>query len=367
MLDAGSSAIGPEAQYRALLAGNVLEADPAQAHVVDVLETRFHKLCRPPPRWRKWLNRPGPVVRGLYLHGGVGRGKTLLMDMFAAALDLGLVPVRRVHFHRFMDEIHRALRNLDGARDPLRQVAGNIASRARVMCFDEFHVSDIGDAMILAELLSAMFDRGVMLVATSNTAPRELYAGGLQRARFRPAIDLIERHCEVLELDSGQDYRLRELTRHPLYYTPNENGGERELVAEFDALARGETVSKTPIRIRARDIQPVRRAGAVAWFEFDVLCGGPRSSSDYIELARRFGTLIVSEVPAMDDDHNDPARRFIHLVDECYDRGVKLIISAAVPPEVLYRGRRLADPFQRTASRLIEMQSREYLERPHRP
>lgn len=358
---------GPQARYRALLADGALEADSAQARVVDALERRFRRLSRPEKRWRKWLGRPAPAVRGLYLHGGVGRGKTLLMDMFYACLDDAQIPVRRIHFHRFMDEIHGALRDIPGARDPLKRVAGDIASRARVLCFDEFHVSDIGDAMILAELLSALFERGTTLVATSNTAPSDLYAGGLQRARFLPAIDLIERHCEVVELDAGRDYRLRELTRHPRYYTPKTGDAGDGLSAEFEALARADAVSRAPIRIRDRDIQPVKRAGQVAWFEFDVLCQGPRAAADYIELTRRFGTLIVSGVPVMDDHHNDPARRFIHLVDECYDRSVKLIVSAAAPAEELYRGKRLAEPFQRTVSRLIEMQSREYLARPHHP
>lgn len=361
-----AEAAGPLQRYLHLLETGDIQPDPAQRQIVTQLDDRFQRL-KPAPsglltRWRK-----PPRVRGLYLHGQVGRGKTMLMDLLAHSLDQAQIPVWRIHFHRFLDQIHQQLNGLSRQRNPLQQVADQIANRARVLCFDEFHVGDIGDAMILGELLQALFARRVVLITTSNCAPGELYADGLQRARFLPAIAAIEAHCEVCQLDAPTDYRLRELVRHPVYYWPDDAAARSGLAEEFRNLASGETISTTPLKVRGRQLQPLRRAGPVAWFDFATLCGGPRSSADYIELAKRFGTLIVSEVPQLNDDDNNAARRLIHLVDECYDRAVKLIMAADVPPESLYRGQRLAAPFQRTVSRLTEMQSHDYLALPHRP
>jgi len=360
------AAPGPLARYRSLVEDGSLEPDPAQRAAIASLERCFTALADRRTglidRWR----RRRPPVEGMYLHGRVGRGKTLLMDLFAESLREAGIPVWRIHFHRFMDRVQDELRQR-GGRDPLPAIARDVVARCRVLCFDEFHVSDIGDAMLLGGLLQPLFERGLCLVATSNTAPRDLYAGGLQRQRFVPAIEAIERHCEVLELAAGTDYRLRELSRHRIYYHPLDADARDELAAEFASLARGETVSEAALDIRGRPLKPLRRAGSVAWFEFDTLCRGPRASGDYIELARRFSTLVLSAVPIMDEPDNDAARRFIHLVDECYDRAVKLIVSAAGPPEALYTGKRLAAPFERTVSRLVEMQSHEYLGREHRP
>lgn len=358
---------GPLARYRALLAREELQADAAQQDVVERLDERYRALLDRPAglidRWR----RRHPSVNGLYVHGGVGRGKTLLMDLFAESLDEAGVPVWRIHFHRFMDHVQDALKDHGRQRDPLPAMAREIAGRCRVLCFDEFHVSDIADAMLLSGLLQPLFERGLCLVATSNTAPRDLYAGGLQRKRFMPAIEAIERHCEVVLLDAETDYRLRELSRHRTYYYPADQATREEMAGEFTALTRGERPSEAPLEVRGRTLKPLRRAGPVAWFDFETLCLGPRASGDYIELARRFSTLFVSDVPAMKESDNDAARRFIHLVDECYDRAVKLVISAEVGPKQLYTGKRLAAPFERTVSRLIEMQSHEYLGREHRP
>lgn len=290
----------------------------------------------------------------------------MLMDLLAESLEETGQAVWRIHFHRFMDHIHARLHELSMRKDPLDLVADQIAGKARVLCFDEFHVSDIADAMMLGELLKGLFERRVTLVATSNTEPDQLYADGLQRARFLPAIEAIKLHCHIHELAANVDYRLRELIRHPIYYCPDDAEARKDLAAEFQALAAGERISQAALDIRGHRIQPIKRAGSVAWFDFATLCQGPRASGDYIELAQRFGTLFVSEVPEMDEGDNDAARRFIHLVDECYDRAVKLIISAAVPPQLLYTGKRLAAPFERTISRLIEMQSRDYLGLPHK-
>ncbi len=358
---------GPLQHYEELVAAGRLTDDPGQRRLLGHFQDLFERLQASRPGLVDRLKKRHPRVNGLYLHGSVGRGKTMLMDLFAESLGNAGIDAWRIHFHRFMDTIHDRLRAQDKRRDPLEVVAADVAARARVLCFDEFHVSDIGDAMILGGLLKALFARGVTLVATSNTAPADLYAGGLQRERFLPAIAAIERHCRVETLDGAEDYRLRELIRHPVYHHPADEHARTELAEEFHALAAGEQISKAPLKVRGHTLQPLKRAGSVIWFDFATLCEGPRAASDYIELARRFGTLIVSDIPQMDETDNNAARRFIHLVDECYDRAVKLIVSADTAPTELYTGRRLAAPFERTSSRLIEMQSREYLELAHRP
>ncbi|RFF30748.1 cell division protein ZapE [Wenzhouxiangella sediminis] len=358
---------GPLERYRALVEQDQLQADAAQQGVVERLQGRYRQLLDRPTglidRWR----RRHPPVEGLYVHGQVGRGKTMLMDLFAESLHEAGVPAWRIHFHRFMDHVQDELKRHGRQRDPLPTMAREIAGRCRVLCFDEFHVSDIADAMLLGGLLQPLFERGLCLVATSNTAPGDLYAGGLQRERFVPAIEAIERHCEVVQLDAETDYRLRELSRHRTYYHPASEGTREEMRQEFATLTRGEPTGDAPLDVRGRSLRPLHRAGPVVWFDFETLCLGPRASGDYIELARRFSTIFLSDVPAMDESDNNAARRFIHLVDECYDRAVKLVISAEVAPEALYQGKRLASPFERTVSRLIEMQSHEYLGREHRP
>jgi len=357
---------GPLARYRSLVEGDQLQADAAQQAVVERLEQRYRTIVQRPTGWIDRWRRRHPAVTGLYVHGGVGRGKTLLMDLFAKSLDEASAPVWRIHFHRFMQHVQDALKDHARQRDPLPAMARDIAGRCRVLCFDEFHVGDIADAMLLGGLLQPLFERGICLVATSNTAPHDLYADGLQRQRFMPAIEAIERHCEVVLLDAKTDYRLRELSRHRVFYHPNHDAAREEMAEEFASLTRGESSADNVLMIRGRPLKPSLRAGPVVWFDFETLCLGPRSSSDYIELSRRFSTLFLSDVPTMDETDNDAARRFIHLVDECYDRAVKLVVSAQVAPEKLYTGKRLAAPFERTVSRLIEMQSHEYLGREHR-
>jgi len=303
-------------------------------------------------------------VRGAYLWGGVGRGKTFLMDLFHASLQ---VPTRRTHFHRFMHEVHGRLRDLRDLPDPLQRVASDIAADCRVLCFDELYVSDVADAMILAGLFGALVEAGVSLVFTSNAAPRDLYRDGLQRQRFVPAIELIEQHTEVLNVDGGTDYRLRQLERAPLYISTKTYDADRLLALRFESIAGAAGESGGTVEIEGRDIALLRRTVDVAWFDFPALCHGPRSQADYIEIARSFHTVVISAVPKFDSSRDDEARRFIALVDEFYDRGVKLVLSAEGPPTDLYQGERLAFEFQRTASRLSEMQTHAYLKRPHRP
>ncbi|GIX31882.1 MAG: cell division protein ZapE [Porticoccaceae bacterium] len=363
----------PLARYRRDLAAGTIQPDPAQERAVLHLEDLHRRLLaraarsKPNLLHRLWRREPPAPERGLYLWGGVGRGKTYLMDTFFECL-----PFReklRAHFHRFMRHVHEELIRQRGEKNPLERVAEVLAGDVRVLCFDEFFVSDIGDAMILGQLLGHLFERGVTLVATSNIPPRELYRDGLQRARFLPAIDLIERHCQVVEVDGATDWRLRALERAEVYHHPLGEAAERALADAFARLAptAEEVREGGALEIEGR-ILPVRKvAEDVVWFDFETLCGGPRSQNDYLEIAREFHAVVLSGVPVLTAARDDAARRFVNLVDVLYDRGVKLILSAAAPVEALYRGTRLAFEFERTQSRLLEMQSQAYLARAHRP
>ncbi len=305
------------------------------------------------------------MVRGLYFWGGVGRGKTFLMDLFYE--ELPIKQKKRLHFHRFMREVHRKLNDFQGESNPLKKVAASFAGQARVICFDEFFVSDITDAMLLAGLLDEMFKLGVTLVATSNVEPDHLYENGLQRRKFLPAIELLNTHTLVHNMDGGLDYRLRALESAEIYHFPLDDAAETGLQAAFRSISPDEGRAAVVLPIEGRDIATRRCGDGVAWFEFAALCDGPRSQNDYIELARLFQTVLIGNVPRFGEQKEDQARRFISLVDEFYDRSVKLILSAESPILELYHGRRLAFEFQRTESRLQEMQSKEYLSRQHKP
>ena len=304
-----------------------------------------------------------PPVRGLYIWGSVGRGKTFLMDLFFESLPPELA--RRSHFYRFMRDVHARLRALKEVENPLQQVAADLARDARVLCFDELFVSDIGDAMILGTLFEALFDRGVTLVATSNVPPDQLYKDGLQRQRFLPAIALLQRQCQVFRLDGGVDYRLRHLTQNGTYLEAAAPDTPARLENLFEALS-GVVAAPATLDVEGRPIVARRAAPDMVWFEFGEICDGPRSQNDYIDLAHDYHTVFISDVPVFGANGEDAARRFIMLVDEFYDRGVKLVLSAAAAPTGLYQGERLRFEFERTASRLIEMQSAEYLARQHR-
>jgi cell division protein ZapE len=354
----------PSAVYARGVVERRWQDDPAQRAALDALDRIYAELLAPASWWQR-LRGQGPApVRGLYLWGAVGRGKTFLVDLFFAALptDAKL----RVHFHRFMGRVHAKLAKLEGHSDPLREVAAEFADTARVLCLDEFFVTDIGDAMILGGLLQHLFARGVTLVTTSNIEPPLLYRDGLQRAKFLPAIALLEQHCEVRQLQSAQDYRLRALTQAGIYLTPLGERSERALAACFDRVAPGTPRTDAQIEINGRDIAVKRRSDGAIWFDFDALCDGPRAVADYIEIAQSFHTVLISSVPQFSPMTEDAARRFVNLVDEFYDRGVNLVLSAATPITELYDGEQLRAEFSRTESRLIEMQSREYLASAHK-
>lgn len=359
--------------YQEALRRHGYRADPAQEHAVARLDDLRSCILRSAAARRGWANRlrrrlatsarPSDV-RGLYLWGGVGRGKTFLMDLFHAHLP---VPARRDHFHRFMKDVHGRLAALRATEDPLAHVAAEIAGDARILCLDELFVSDIADAMILSGLFGGLIGHGCTLVFTSNLPPDGLYRDGLQRSRFVPAIRLIERHCEVLNVDAGLDYRLRQLEKAPLYLDALAPDTELALRDRFEAIAGEPGDAGGTLLVEGREIAVRRRHSEVVWFDFDAICDGPRSAADYVEIARDFHTVFVSGVPVFDASGDDAARRFIAVVDEFYDRGVKLVLSAHAPADRLYRGERLAFEFQRTRSRLAEMQAHEYLARPHRP
>ena len=352
--------------YQAELAARGYSSDPAQEKAVDALDRCAREWAdfkeQRSNAFKKLINRPD-IPRGVYMYGGVGRGKSFLMDCFYTAVPL--VRKTRLHFHEFMREVHRELAELQGTVNPLDELGERMSRRYRLICFDEFHVADITDAMILHRLLVALFDNGVGFVTTSNFNPDDLYPDGLHRDRILPAIELLNDRLEVVSVDGGTDYRGLTMENVKLYHTPLGRQADAEMDQAFNQLA--ETHDEVPVlHIEAREISARRKAGALVWFDFRTLCGGPRSQNDYLEIATQFHTLLLSDVPHMPVRMGSEARRFTWLIDVLYDRRVKLIMSAAVPPEALYTEGPLAHEFPRTASRLREMQSAAYLALPHR-
>jgi len=371
----------PRTSYRNALDLGVLQPDQRQFEIVGKLQDLYERLLATEElhsaRQRKQIgflasifrkkSAPNPVREpGLYLWGGVGRGKTLLCDMFFDGLPIKAK--QRVHFHRFMRGVHDQLATIKNVESPLEVVADQITEECRVLVLDEMHVNDITDAMLMGGLLQALFLRGVTLVTTSNAEPDNLYKDGLQRSRFVPAIESIKQHTEVVFLGGDIDYRLRVLENAEIYHAPLDEFADATLEAYFHQMvAAGTFETEQSISVNGRQIDTVLLADDVAWFKFESLCMTSRSTDDYIELARLFHTILLSGVVAMDEKNNDAGRRFINLVDEFYDRNVKLVITAEVPPEQLYTGSRLSFEFDRTVSRLREMQSTDYLASQHRP
>ncbi|TNF32620.1 MAG: cell division protein ZapE [Gammaproteobacteria bacterium] len=349
-----------------------LSKDMAQANAVEVLQAlhtelteNFYRNSSLFQRMRSLLGSGRATTRGIYLWGGVGRGKTWLMDLFYDTLPLE--HKLRFHFHRFMQTIHDQLSLLKGQTNPLTIVARNLSKQARILCLDEFHVEDITDAMILHGLLHALVLENVTLVYTSNLPPDDLYRHGLQRDRFLPAIELIKQHSVIVNVDGGTDYRLRLLEKADTWYSPIDDATHEVLRKRFIKLAPCPASSDILLQINYRNLLARLIADDIVWFEFDELCAGPRATNDYIEIARRFHTVMISNIPVMTAATDDKAKRFIHLVDEFYDRNVKLIASSEAMPAALYEGQQFTFEFQRTSSRLLEMRSHEYLSRPHKP
>lgn len=361
----------PWEKYQDDLKSDEFQYDSAQENAVKELQRLYDELTAPSPK-EGWIQRiqtklsgksSVPPIQGIYFWGGVGRGKTYLVDTFFECLPFE--NKMRVHFHRFMHRIHRELRLHKNQQDPLKLIAKKIAAETRIICFDEFFVSDITDAMILATLLQALFEHNIIFVATSNIVPDGLYRNGLQRARFVPAIELLNKHTRVINVDSGTDYRLRTLEQAEIYHYPLDEDAQLNLDRYFSSLASECATQDSSIEIEGRDIEVMRKAESVIMFDFLALCDGPRSQTDYIELSREYQTVLLANVQQMNADKDDMARRFIAMVDEFYERKVKLIISAEVALEQLYTDGRLTFEFKRCVSRLQEMQSRDYLALAH--
>jgi len=348
--------------YEQSLSQRGYQSDEAQLRAIERLQRAYEEWvaykAQRASTFKRLISRPA-VPRGVYMWGGVGRGKSFLMDSFYSVVPV--VRKTRLHFHEFMRDVHRQLDELKGIADPLDEVAKRIAKKYRLICFDEFHVSDIADAMILYNLLKGLFDHGVSFVMTSNYEPSTLYPDGLHRDRMLPTIALLKEKLDVMNIDAGIDYRKRVLEQVKVYHTPLNAKTDEELRSAFAAVA--EAADEDPrVHIEAREIRALRRAGSAIWFDFATLCGGPRSQNDYLELASRFQTVILSGIPRMSAAMSSEARRFTWLIDVFYDHKVKLIMSAAVEPDELYTVGTLSNEFHRTVSRIIEMQSKEYLD-----
>ncbi|RKF15906.1 AFG1 family ATPase [Alginatibacterium sediminis] len=374
----------PSEKYQTDIETRGFESDSAQVQAVEALDRLSKELVNfTKPQVKasssspnKWLKRIGfgnkssttktpdqTPIKGLYFWGGVGRGKTYLMDTFFDCLST--TRKQRLHFHRFMYSTHDQLKALQGKSNPLQIVAANIASQTDIICFDEFFVSDITDAMILAGLFEALFSHGVVLVATSNIPPHDLYRNGLQRQRFLPTIGLIEQHCEILNVDSGCDYRMRTLEQAEIYHSPLDQSARKNMERYFYELSGESSLRAEAIEVNHRQIEVISQGHGVLLISFEQLCKSARSANDYIELAKLYHTVLLDGLEQMASDQEDSARRFIALIDEFYERNVSLIITAQVPMNDIYRGERLVFEFQRCLSRLQEMQSTEYLGREH--
>jgi cell division protein ZapE len=362
--------MNPSNKYSNIIKEYGYITDDAQQHVLTLLDklqsALVHRSVTWPERWWQKIafrRKSSSPMRGIYLWGGVGRGKTFLMDIFFQCLPIE--SKRRVHFHQFMNEVHLSLGQMGNTQNPLRQVAKELSEKTSVLCLDEFVIVDIADAMIISGLLEAMFEQAVVLVTTSNNLPQNLYHDGLQRARFLPAIELIKKHCQVINLDGGHDYRLRGLLQTHMYMVPHSPTVQVEINSYLSEHVSPYQTQATTISINDRVLHFQHCAEDTIWFNFAQLCKTTRSQSDYLELARLFNTLILTDIEVMSSQSDDVARRFVLLIDVLYDHHVVLICSAAARPEELYLGKRLAFEFERTASRLLEMQSQQYLAQAH--
>jgi cell division protein ZapE len=363
----------PLEKYKTDLQEEDFNADPAQQAAVMHMQELFDKLINQSKKRNSLLSRIKSIfgiqnkkqIKGLYFWGGVGRGKTYLVDCFYECLPFE--NKSRIHFHRFMQNIHKELKLLGNIENPLKIIAQRLSEKTQILCFDEFHVSDITDAMLLGGLFEALFERGVVLVTTSNQHPDQLYQGGLQRERFLPAIELLKQNTEVVNVDSGVDYRLQFLDHAEIYHSPLDDYADAMLEDDFIHVCPDKGEIDAVLEIEGRSIQTVRCGDGVVWFDFEALCDGPRGAADYIEIARQYQTVLLANIPIMDNHSNDMVKRFITMVDEFYDRNVKLIITAAAVPDRLYKGTRLKDAFKRTISRLEEMRTHDYLAKQHIP
>lgn len=354
----------PSYYYQLAVQRGDISDDPQQRQVLLSMDRLFKQLCQHKNQswWRKWLPQRRQPLRGLYLWGGVGIGKTFLMDLFFNALPDQRK--RRMHFHRFMQQVHHDLKRLQGQENPLQIVARHFSLHADILCLDEFFVNDITDAMLLANLLDALFERGVVLLTTSNIPPDDLYKNGLQRALFLPAIAHLQQHCEVIHVQTETDYRLRTLTSTGVFFTPHDAHAEKQLTRCFELYAHGDEEIDTTIDIETRPIRVRRVSEKIVWFSFDDICSVPRSQHDYLAIAKRYPVVIVSGIPQIPPTDITAVTYLINLVDVFYDEHTQLILSSAVPLDSIYRNGSKSFEFQRTLSRLREMQSPDWFDRP---
>ena len=360
----------PSEKYLHFVEQSGYETDRNQIQAMHLLDDLVEQLCRKREVEKSsWLRRfvgkktNDPLATGIYFWGGVGRGKTFVMDIFYRCLKE--TRKSRRHFHGFMNDVHKALKQNAGLENPLKAIGEDIAAEIDVLCLDEFVVTDIGDAMILSGLLETLFERGVLLVTTSNSPPQNLYHDGLQRARFLPAIDLIGKHCRVVNLDSGKDYRLQGLQQTHLYTFPHSEQAQNNIQRYLHEHVALPQTDQESLNVNGRDIPFITCVEDTIWFSFSSLCKTARSQTDYLEIARMFNTLIITDIEVMSSMQDDIARRFVLLIDVLYDHRVKLICTAAAAAENLYQGKRLSFEFERTSSRLTEMQSQQYLSQAH--
>lgn len=370
-LPPSDGSMSPRNWYQGICASPGFVPDAAQAAAINELDVLWHQLVEFKSRRNRFLGRSllsPEVPKGLYLWGGVGRGKTFLMDAFYACLPYRRK--RRIHFHNFMAEVHHGMKQLAGQNDPLLALADRIALSTRLLCLDEFHVDDIADAMILGRLVAALFERGVVLITTSNYPPDGLYPNGLQRQNFLPAIELLKRELKVLHMDNGNDYRLRTTAREPLFLVADDTAGdtanEQRLDEWFERISAGTQRDELHVEVRGRLIPVKKIARNAVWFEFKELCGGAHGQEDYLEIAHRFPTVFLSHIPRMRAEYSAAARRFTWLIDVLYDNNVRLVASAAAMPDAIYGEGVSSSEFSRTTSRLSEMQTQRYLQLPHR-
>lgn len=358
--------MSPKTWYKSMSEKPGFIFDAAQEAAIADLDMLWHELVDFKNKRNNFLGRSllsPEVPKGLYFWGGVGRGKSFLMDVFYACVPYKRK--RRIHFHNFMAEVHHEMKALSAEKDPLLALADNIEKSTRLLCFDEFHVSDIADAMILGRLMEALFERGVVMIITSNYPPEDLYPNGLQRQKFLPTIALLQRNLRIINIDSGTDYRLREMASTPLFMLTGDRETDAHMQAIFKRLSAGVTQHRQQIEIQGRAIAAMNLAAKVVWFDFREICGSPRSQADYLEIAHRFPTVFVSDIPLMSANEAAEVQRFIWLVDVLYDNRVKLVASAAAIPQDLCTSKEQIKEFSRTVSRLIEMQSQSYLELEH--
>lgn len=355
----------PSEAYHKLIEDGKIVADDNQLQAVLALDDFYHEFTLAKPKRRSIFGKPQyPLVKGLYLWGGVGRGKTWLVDLLFEALPVA--GKHRQHFHAFMQDIQGLLKQHQGRADPLQFIAKKLATETRVLLLDEFHIVDIGDAMVMAQLLKGLFDNGISLLTTSNVLPEDLYNEGIQRASFLPAIDLLTNHTRVIHIDGSHDYRRQAIEQLPIYSLGGEKASH-QFEVEFKSLCPGQQiVESSDLTVNNRRIRFKKKSADIIWFEFQQLCQGPRHAADYLDIARSFQTVFLEDIPVLDGSRDDCARRFISMIDIFYDHKVKLIVSAQAEPYSLYSGERLAFEFQRTASRLQEMQTSEYLGEFHR-